>query len=51
MNNNNKYKKIFFKNDILTGAIFINDLSTNVKTINLMSEKASISEVLKANLL
>lgn len=51
LNNNNKYKKIFFKNDILTGAIFINDLSTNVKTINLMSEKASISEVLKANLL
>lgn len=51
LNNNNKYKKLFFKDDILTGAIFINDLSANVKIINLMSEKASISEVLKTNLL
>ena len=51
LNNDNKYKKLFFKDDILTGAIFINDLSSNVKTISLILEKANISEVINSNLL
>lgn len=45
------YKKLFFKEDILVGAIFINDLSKNVKVIELIEEKANFNKVLNENLL
>jgi len=45
------YKKLFFKDDILVGAIFINDLSKNVKVIKLIEEKANFNKVLNENLL
>lgn len=45
------YKKLFFKEDILVGAIFINDLSKNVKVIKLIEEKANFNKVLNENLL
>ncbi len=51
LNNNGVYKKLFFKDDILVGSIFINDLSSNIKVINLMNEKANLAQVLKANVL
>lgn len=51
LNNKENYKKLFFEDDLLVGAIFINDLSKNVKVMNLMSENATMNEVLKSNIL
>ncbi|WP_250675260.1 FAD-dependent oxidoreductase [Paraclostridium ghonii] len=45
------YKKLFFKEDVLVGAVFINDLSKNVKVIKLIEEKADLNKVLNENLL
>jgi NAD(P)H-nitrite reductase large subunit len=45
------YKKLFFKDDILVGAIYINNLDTNVKAMNLIENKANMNEVLKNNIL
>lgn len=48
---NYKYKKLFFKDDILVGAIYINNLDTNVKAVSLIEEKANMSKVLKNSIL
>ena len=51
LNKKDIYKKLFFKNDILVGAICINDLTKNVNIIKLIEEKASYTKVLSENIL
>lgn len=51
LNKKDVYKKLFFKNDILVGAICINDLSKNVSIIKLIEEKANYIKVLSENIL
>lgn len=50
-NKNYKYKKLFFKEDILVGAIYINNLDTNVVAMAMIEDKANMSKVLKNNIL
>lgn len=51
LNKKDVYKKLFFKDDVLVGAICINDLSKNVNIIRLIEEKANLNKVLSENLL
>ncbi|MDM8127913.1 FAD-dependent oxidoreductase, partial [Paraclostridium benzoelyticum] len=51
LNKKDVYKKLFFKDDVLVGAVCINDLSKNVNIINLIEEKANFNKVLSENLL
>lgn len=48
---NNIYKKIFFKENIIIGAIFVNDLTSVGKVMDLISQKADIENVLDSNIL
>ena len=51
LNKKDVYKKLFFKDDVIVGAICINDLSKNVNIIRLIEEKANLNKVLSENLL
>lgn len=51
LNKKDVYKKLFFKDDVLVGAICINDLTKNVNIIRLIEEKANLNKVLSENLL
>lgn len=48
---NKIYKKLFMKDDKLVGAILINDMSSTVKIMRLLSQEASTQEVAKEHII